>query len=256
MTSASSLDVTLELACASGTPSPVPVDPSPSTSDNLALISTFPRVGVTPESVRPYPKAKPRTSGRGRKRQYASLMTEDPEVYADMKEKEEKRKRKSEGTGKRGRPKKSRPVRAVHDSSEDEEGVQNVPLNDSSEYSDEQPETDEVQPMSDFVSKEPEVGDYVVLELDIEEGRFKGKRKLHFVGMVEEVGSTGSLKIKYLRLTSQCGNFTNFHFPKVQDTEEVQREKVLGVLHKPITGSTSRLTSLLRFPALRGYNLQ
>ena len=183
-------------------------------------------------------------------------MTEDPAVYAELKEKEERGKRKSEGKGKRGRPKKIRTATAVGDSSEDEQGLQPVDLNDSSEYSDEVAETDEVEAPSHFINKEPEVGDFVLTKFDVEEGRFKGKRKLHYIGQVQEVPSSAKLSIRFLRLTSVCGNVANFHFPDVNDASDHPREQVVGVLQKPKPGLTRRLSGLFRFPLLDEYNIR
>ena len=182
-------------------------------------------------------------------------MTEDPGVYAEIQENEEKKKRKSEGKGKRGRPKKSRPVNDLHDSSEDEQGMQPVQLDDSSEYSDEAPERDEVLPASDFINKEPEVDDFVLVELKASEGRFAGNRPLHYVGQVQELLANSRLRVHYLRLTSRCGSWANFHFPERVDESEVDWELVKGVLGKPHTGATKRLRGLFRFPQLASYNL-
>ena len=183
-------------------------------------------------------------------------MTEEPSVYEQMKEEEEKRQKKGERKGQRGRPRKQKETRVAHESSEDEEVLQQqLRLDDSSEYSEENPEPDEVEPTSDFVTKELEVGDFILVELDVEEGRFKGQRMLHYVGVVEGFSET-MIKLKYLRFSSSCGKTSTFHFPDWNDVCEVERKKLKGVLPKPNAGATPRLQRLLKFPLLDGYNLQ
>ncbi|XP_064111430.1 uncharacterized protein LOC135218917 [Macrobrachium nipponense] len=117
-----------------------------------ALRSLSFHAGLSPEDIRPYPKAAARPRGKGRKRVHACILT-DEEAIEKLREKGKKKsvakKKKSSKTTKK-RPQEL-------SSSEDEDNPE-VVLDDSSEYSDEADGETEDQPYP-FVQKEAEIGD-------------------------------------------------------------------------------------------------
>ncbi|KAG0722824.1 hypothetical protein GWK47_043832 [Chionoecetes opilio] len=213
--------------------------------------SSPPILDVTPEAVQPYPKAPPRPAARGRKKIRACILTEDEEALDQLREKEKKKaareekkrrseekkrekKREQEARQAAKRRRRSEPVEA---SSSDEEAADNPALcDDSSEYSDEFAEELEHDAATyPFVQKEPEVGDFVLVQLV-----FKGKRSeelVHFVAKVISLEEDGRLQLDFLRIKSPLLKDT-FHFPAIGDVDSVDRSRVLGVLTVS-TGTTN-----------------
>ncbi|KAG0713966.1 RNA-binding protein 45 [Chionoecetes opilio] len=220
--------------------------------------SSPPILDVTPEAVQPYPKAPPRPAARGRKKIRACILTEDEEALDQLREKEKKKaareekkrrseekkrekKREQEARQAAKRRRRSEPVEA---SSSDEEAADNPALcDDSSEYSDEFAEELEHDAATyPFVQKEPEVGDFVLVQLV-----FKGKRSeelVHFVAKVISLEEDGRLQLDFLRIKSPLLKDT-FHFPAIGDVDSVDRSRVLGVLTVS-TGTTQRQANLIK----------
>ncbi|KAK4312454.1 hypothetical protein Pmani_016140 [Petrolisthes manimaculis] len=122
--------------------------PSPSTSQSSP---------ITPESIRPFPKAAPRPYGKGRKRVRACILTENEEAISDLRVKAEKKQKleekKKAAEAKKKVPRKKKALPTPQDDSSDEEDIR-VVLDDSSEYSDDEEElTESTYP---FVDKAPE----------------------------------------------------------------------------------------------------
>ncbi|KAG0713848.1 Jerky -like [Chionoecetes opilio] len=230
--------------------------------------SSPPILDVTPEAVQPYPKAPPRPAARGRKKIRACILTEDEEALDQLREKEKKKaareekkrrseekkrekKREQEARQAAKRRRRSEPVEA---SSSDEEAADNPALcDDSSEYSDEFAEELEHDAATyPFVQKEPEVGDFVLVQLV-----FKGKRSeelVHFVAKVISLEEDGRLQLDFLRIKSPLLKDT-FHFPAIGDVDSVDRSRVLGVLTVS-TGTTQRQANLIKvLPPLRDFNM-
>ena len=231
---------------ASPDPSAVPSLASPGPS--LASPGEAP-LDVTPESIRPFPKAPPRSAGRGRKRVRACILTENEEAITMLREKDEKRKKKEEKkttTTRRGRP-RQRKVVARDSSEEEEEDHATLELDDSSEYSDEVEDNDDQAP-SPFQDRQAAVGDFVLVELELEEGRNAGA-KVHYVAKVLSVSEESEeISVSYLRMSGKYGVCDTFYFPIIEDTGDVGRDKVLGVLCEPVKGRTQRLSNILKFP--------
>ena len=167
-----------------------------------------------------------------------------------LREKDEKRRKKEEK--KTNKPSRGRPRQkqvATHTSEEEEEDEDAVILrfDDSSEYSDEFEEFEDEAP-SIFQDRQAIVGDFVLVELELEEGRNAGE-KIHYVAKVlgwsEE---SEQFSVSYLRLSGKYGINDTFYFPVIEDIGEVTKEKVLGVLYEPEKGRTQRLSNILKFP--------
>ncbi|XP_064098179.1 uncharacterized protein LOC135209433 [Macrobrachium nipponense] len=228
--------------------------PTPSSPSNL---------DITPEAVQPYPKAPPRPPARGRKKIRACILTEDEEALGQLREKEEKKAVREEKKRRLEEKKREQEARqaakrrrseAVEASSSDEEAADNPALcDDSSEYSDEFAEDLEHDAASyPFVQKEPEVGDFVLVQLVFQKKR--SEDLVHFVGKVISLETDGRLELDFLRIKSPLLKDT-FHFPAIGDVDSVDRSRVLGVLTVS-TGTTQRQAKLIKvLPPLRGFNM-
>ena len=140
-----------------------PLDATPIRSASITSSSTSGSCSdLSPESVRPFPKAAARPVGKGRKRVKACILTENQEAISDLKTKEEKKRlteeRKKRAAEKKEAKRRKVPQRAVVEEDESDVDDPTVVLNDSSEYSEEEGG----DPMDTAVSypfqeKEPEV---------------------------------------------------------------------------------------------------
>ena len=125
-------------------------------------------------------------------------------------------------------------------------------MDDSSEYSDEVEE--DLHTPYPFADKEPEVGDFILVELELEEGRFVGA-KVHYVGKIVGMGEEGGFSVNFLRVKSAFHRDT-FCFPVIEDITEVDRSCCKGVL-VPLKGSTQRLSHLIKISSpLHGFNIR
>ena len=136
-------------------------------------------------------------------------MTENEEAIEMLRMKDEKKRRKEEKkTTSRTRPRQRQVV--THNSSEEEDEVI-MQLDDSSEYSDEF-EGNENEAPSIFQDRQAIVGDFVLVELELEEGRNAGD-KVHYVGKVMSVSEeSGEFSVSYLRLSGKYGINDTFLF--------------------------------------------
>ena len=122
---------------------------------------------MSPEAVRPFPKAAARPVGKGRKRVKACILTENEEAISDLRSNENRKqqaeKRKmAKGKQQAGGKRRKTPKKAVVLEEEEEESDVDEPavvLDDSSEYSEEEVEesVDVTAASYPFKQKEPEV---------------------------------------------------------------------------------------------------
>ena len=129
-------------------------------------------------------------------------------------------------------------------------------LDDSSEYSDEVEEVEDVSAPTPFQQKEIEEGDFILVELELEEGRNVGT-KVHYVGKVLTSEDSGEYNVSFLRMSGKFGVNDTFYFPIIPDEMGVKKEQILGVLFEPSKGKTQRLSNILKFAIpLHNYNLR
>ena len=114
---------------------------------------------ITPEDIRPFPKAPARPLGKGRKRVKACILTENEEALADLRAKEAKKAKTLEKKGKAAK-KTQPPPKPLVEQESDEELVdeRDIVYDDSSDYSDDMLEEPLYTAASyPFLDKEPEV---------------------------------------------------------------------------------------------------
>ena len=230
-------------------PSASASEPTPGPSGSSAT--------VTPEHIRPFPKAGPRSRGKGRKKIQASILTENPEAIADMQAREDKktgRVQKPKAKKRKTVPSEQRQEEDSSSTSSDSEddSMPLIQLDDTSEYSDEVVDMALGPCEYPFAEKVVEVGDFVLVELEVE-----GKRessKVYYVGKV--LGSEeGKNNILFLRSKYVYVKDT-FVFPDIEDEQEVDSCRVLGVL-VALKGSTQRQSHIIKInPPLTAFNMR
>lgn len=249
------------LSASEATPGPFGLsarEATPKPSGQSASEATPGRSGssatITPEHIRPFPKAGPRPRGKGRKKIRASILTENQEAIADMQAREDKK----TGLAQKQKPKAKRrktvpPVLQQESSSSDsEDDPMPVRLDDSSEYSDEVEDLALGPSEYPFTEKEVEVDDFVLVELEVEAKR--ESCKVCYVGKV--LGREGGkYNISFLR--SKCVFVKDtFVFPDIEDEQEVESERVIGVL-VALKGTTKRQSHIIKIiPPLTSFNMR
>lgn len=202
----------------SDTASPSSLNAVPSTS----------ATDMSPEFVRPYPKAGPRkTDMRGRKRGKTRILTDTPEkdeLLAD----EQKRQVSS-----LKKVKVSKQVFAESSSDSDGSEVFQRSSDDSDEdYSNEQ---------FDFDTETVKSGDFVVV-------KFATKKSLmYYVGvLLSDVNDEGCCDINFLRKSHR--RQLSFVWPTVEDTASVEKENIVMKLPEPQkSGGTERTRAVFNF---------
>ena len=99
-----------------------------------------------------------------------------------------------------------------------------------------------------------QVGDFVLVELKLEEGRNVGKMVCYVAKVLEVLDNGRRLNLSFLRLRSAFSTDA-FTFPPIEDEEEVTRDQVKGVL-VTTKGATKRQSDLIKVsPPLDSFNL-
>ena len=208
--------------------SSAPVTPRPTTSSVNR---------VTPEQVRPYPKALPRKSKSNRKRMKSAIITDSPVKQLLFKT----RLPRPQTLSKKTKGKKQLKFLRRPDSESSSESEENILCNDTSEGSSEDFSSEENAPIV------PRVGDYVIVV-------FNEKRILHYVGkIVSDKDEDGDFEISFLRRHAKGNGFVE---PPVEDIHSVACTDIVSVLPFPCTGTTKRTGGIRKFSVdLSAYNL-
>lgn len=214
---------------------------------------------LTPEDVRPFPKAAPRVTNRGRRKGKSRILTETPEknrLEDELKERVAKASR-SKPKRKMFQPEikiKKKKVIGLHlmnldsDNSEDWE-EDNISLHDESECEDRQELINQTNFNEDaelnFDTSASELGltenDFVLVEFSTK------KTKLHYVGLIEKKHmDTGSYIVKFMR---RRGDTWKFNFPEKEDIFEIEEKDIKMKLPQPtMSGGTARAANVYTFP--------
>lgn len=203
---------------------------------------------VTPESVRPYPKAGPRKlTGNARKKGKTRILTDTPEkklIELAEQEKQSKNKAKKDRQLKRvlkNIDKKKIPklpleltsnrVKKRKMSSSDSE-VENVSFADSSEDSFVEETSEEEFNEDDVIvmDRNFRVNDYVLVKFDT------NKAVVHYVGRIEEISQTMAT-IKFMRLSKIRNTFL---FPEIDDIASIPLDDIKTKLPGPKTSNNTK----------------
>lgn len=207
---------------------------------------------VTPEIVRPYPKASPRKLIKNsRKKGKTRILTDTPEkrlIELAEQEKQTKNKAKREKQGKKvlkNTEKKKFPklppeltsnrVKQRKISNSSESDVENILFADSSEgsfvvegTSEEEEDLDEDDVI--MIDRNFEINDFVLVKFNTK------KTVVHYVGRIEEISHTMAT-IKFMRLSKIKNTFL---FPVVDDIASVPLEDIKTKLPRPKTCNKSK----------------
>lgn len=216
---------------------PISQPAGPSGSSLQSKVINLASTAKTPEEVRPFPKAPPRSENslsKGRKRGRCRVITETPEKQELEAEREEREKKASsvkrsfvdraEKIEVNKSKKKRKEKKTESDSSEYEESWKDS--GDSLDDIDLLAEESDGSSISEdgfFEVCCPKIKDFVLVEFQRKKG------KLYFVGEVTEndILSTEIL-VNFLRKQKK-----HFYFPTIKDEGLVSRESVRKVLPKP-----------------------
>ncbi|KAK2702077.1 hypothetical protein QYM36_019310 [Artemia franciscana] len=229
--------------------------PSPSTAPATPAAEIRYSNALTPEDVRPYPKAllRKQSNRGGRKKGASRVLTDTPEkdkIEAAMMAKKAKQDEKdakakarllkknmrkpTSQTKSKGQKRKQQT--SLCDQSTDEESVVSVHLDD---------DTDDSLHIGDDELTEPlalgtlSIGDYVLVE-------FEGKNSsLHYVGFVKEKDNS-EVFVSFLR--RKDSDSSKFFFPQVVDESYVNLADVKMKLPIPSrSGGTARVAEMIEF---------
>lgn len=213
--------------------------PGPSCSKNVSI-------KITPESIRPFPKAIRKESKTKRTPGTSKVYTDTPEkerLEQLEKEKLEKLNKKKEGTKRNvfaGKTVQKKPpqkkfkesIKLQDSSSSDSDAIS---LHDDS-CEDLSDEFDAI--IKDVNSEDLYVGDFVLVKF-----KAKNNKLIHFVGQILEIFDEIH-KIKFLR---RKGLSTTFYFPPIDDIVYVNSDDVISKLETPSNSGTSRTASFFHF---------
>lgn len=210
------------------------IGPSQLESPSTSQISGT--VNVTPDVVRPYPKAGPRKlQGMKRKKGKTRILTDTPEKrLIEMEEEERQRKNKIKelnknrkcfkNTGQKKIPKladeftskleKNRKI-----SSDDE--IENVSVSDETVVESEDFDEDDVI----VLDRNFQINNFVLVKFDTK------KTAYHYVGIIEDVNQTMAT-VKFMRVSKLRNTFI---FPDIEDVASVLLEDIKTKLPTPTT---------------------
>lgn len=209
----------------------------PSQLESPSRSQTKGTVNVTPDLVRPYPKAGPRKlHGMKRKKGKTRILTDTPEKrLIEMEEEERQRKNKikelnknrkcSKNTGQKTIPKladelTSKPEKNRKISSDDE--IENVSVSDEALVeSEEDFDEDDVI----VLDRNFQINNFVLVKFDTK------KTVYHYVGIIEEVNHSMAT-VKFMRVSKIRNTFI---FPDIEDVASVPLEDIKTKLPTPTT---------------------
>jgi len=222
---------------------------------------TPPRSHISPEEIRPYPKAAPRKpTSRGRKKVQSMVLTDTPNKER-LQTEIMQRKQKSGKTGKSKLPerKKIQTAKAVDDisssssSDEEEELARAISSDSDMDYELEDTlrnkEDDETEPRKENLKKDK----YVLV-------KYATKKSVrHFVGLIiDQVSEENTVEVKFLVRQPTRQNVSSFVFPENDDIDEVDIDNIIAILTDPMSaGGTKRSAKHLIFHGIdfHGYSL-
>lgn len=80
-----------------------------------------------------------------------------------------------------------------------------------------------------FMQKEAKIGDFILVELELEEGQNVGE-KAHHIGKILSVEDDTNCNVSFLWIKSEFGIPDNFCFPLIEETAKVFKKSCKAVL--------------------------
>lgn len=211
---------------------------SKTNADNKSIVM------LSPQDIRPYPKAGPRSgSAKGRKKGKSRILTETPEK-ARLEEERIKRQEKKRKPAKHEQEKIKKVKKNVYKTFCDdiESDTQSDTPSESMSLHDES--SDDLETFSDLDSQEFDTRSLTINDFILVSFATKKSRVL-FVGQIEAILKEG-FRVKFMRKRDETWKF---YFPEKEDISEIDSEDIRLKLPTPsITGGTERSASVLSFP--------
>lgn len=200
--------------------------PSDDTIPSTSLMdSDFPSQLVTPEQLRPFPKAGPRKGRGGRNRIKSRILTDTP-VKAEIEQRHSMKKMKKTSQNIK-KAKKQTKRRIIDLSSDSESEPENFHI--SSEDEDDYFEDSQAS---------IEIGDFVLV-------KFTTKSSfIHYIGCVMKVNED-DFSINFLRRSNACS--FSFIYPENEDVATVPKSDAIKLPHPMISGGTKRVALKMKF---------
>lgn len=196
---------------------------------------------VTPEQIRPFPKAQPRKQTARRMQGKSRVYTTTPEkerIEEITKKRNEKKIKQVSRKVKFDFKEKTRNIRSSSGSSSEMEMSLSDSVNDVSD--------EELPALCD--DAELNIGDFIVVKF------LTKKIVVHFVGQILKIYNDREVEAKFLRKKKSENMFV---FPNVEDISLVVREDVVYKLPKPIAaGGTLRQKGCFYFPTVPNVVIQ
>ncbi|XP_015910948.1 uncharacterized protein [Parasteatoda tepidariorum] len=206
-----------------------PASPYPSTSasvTNLPDSSESTQILVTPEQLRPFPKAEPRKGRGGRKRIKSRILTDTP-VKTEIEERHNSKNIKLTTRNIKKSAKKQEKKRKIALSSDSENESQNFHVSSNEDGDDFKDSTTSI-----------EVGDFVL-------AKFTTKSSfVHYIGCVTKENGD-DLTLNFLRRSDPCS--FSFIYPQIEDVATVSQGDIIKLPHPNISGGTERVALKIKF---------
>ena len=210
--------------------------PSSASSGNDARTHDGPvHLPLSPEDVRPFPKAPPRKKKGGRKKGKSAILTSTPsreEAVAKLKKKKKADKPKEKQPKFRKRLNSPAP-------SDSESNVEEPIIDDDTDSLE---EMDEREDRATFAFEDIHTDDYVLVKYTQ-----KNVAK-HFIGQVYEIDSNEeSFEVKFLK-RQPSKERPLFVFPDTEDSDSIPFDDIVSILPPPVpTGGTKRAAKTMKF---------
>lgn len=223
----------------------------------VAQIPTIPQAAVSPEMIRPFPKAPPRKeSGRGRKKGKSRILTDTPEKneieaaylqrVARTRAKTPTLKRKKVTNEKKYKKSSKRMTKKTNLFEESDETDSEMHLDSEDETSTnfvdtENTDNEDVEINDAEISTPVKVGDFVLVQFPT----VRKQNNLNFVGKIEKIDGSG-LTVNFFKKKGLVA--PKFYYPEKQDKSFVSVTDVLTKLPQPdVAPGTSRTMSMFTF---------
>lgn len=190
---------------------------------------------ISPQEVRPYPKAPPRKGTKGGRKKGKTVILTDTPVKDHLAEEAKQR----EGRKRKKPRRRLHKTKQADDADTDEDEIEEpMVLADDTDSPDEE---NEDFPSSEFTFNDIKLTDYVLVKY------LQGRAKKFFVGKVIAKHGKSSFKITFL-VKQRSREVPLFAFPDKEDSDTISFEDIVARLPNPeATGGTKRAAKLLKF---------
>lgn len=202
------------------------------------------KIFITPEAVRPYPKAERKCKRIRKEPGKSRIYTDTPEKnrLEELEREKEIKKQKCEEMKKRRAAMKNElgnkkiltknKIKDKTDSSSESDVSMSVHDESSDDLS------DELESLKELTNETLNPLDFVLVRFPVK------NTMVHFVGQILAIDETGALRIKFLR---RKGLSSTFYFPTIDDLSNIDADDIVAKLLLPSRSGTARTASYFTF---------